>query len=150
MPEYLSADEIAAVLRREGDDSISARTVHYYAEQKLLPPPEYDGTRPRYTGAHLEAMREVRRRKRGGQRLREIAPSVDRFTSGPFPAAVPPSVPPPAVPQPPARSGGRTIAVAPGLTLAAEGWSDEDLTRIVRAVQDAVAAREPTREGESA
>lgn len=145
MPEYLSAEEIAAVLRREGDESISARTVHYYAEQKLLPPPEYDGTRPRYTGVHLEAMREARRRKRGGQRLREIAPSIDRLAAGPIPAAARP----PAAPQAPVRSGGRTIAVAPGLTLAAEGWSDEDLNRIARAILDAVAAREQTREGES-
>lgn len=146
MPEYLSADEIAAVLRREGDESISARTVHYYAEQKLLPPPEYDGTRPRYTGVHLEAMREVRRRKHGGQRLREIAPAVERFTASPLPAVAPLAVLPPAAP-PPVRSGGRTIAVAPGLTLAVEGWSDEDLAQIVRAVQDAVAAREQAREG---
>lgn len=148
MPEYLSADEIAAVLRREGDEAISARTVHYYAEQKLLPPPEYDGTRPRYTSVHLEAMREVRRRKHGGQRLREIAPAVERFTTGPLPAAAPLVAPPPPAAPPPVRSGGRTIAVAPGLTLAAEGWSDEDLAQIVRAVQDVVATREQAREGD--
>ncbi len=131
---YLSADEIVATLRAEGDQNVTARTVHYYAEQKLLPPPEYDGTRPRYTAAHLDAMREVRRRKRSGQRLREIAPLLD-------PASV-------ALPRPTARSGQRTIAIASGLTLAADGWSDEALAQIVRAIQDVLTARELSREGE--
>ena len=135
MSRYLSADEIAVTLRAEGDEDVTARTVHYYAEQKLLPPPEYDGTRPRYTVAHLDAMREARRRKRGGQRLREIAPLLDTASTGP--------------PRPDRRSGQRTIAVAPGLTLAADGWSDEALAQIVRAVQDILTARGVSREGES-
>lgn len=143
MPEYLSADEIAAMLRNEGDDTVSARTVHYYAEQKLLPPPEYDGTRPRYTAAHLEAMREIRRLKRGGQRLREIAPMVDRA-----PASPPPAPPQVAMMPAPVQSGDRTIAVAPGLTLAAKGWSDDMLRRIVHAIEHVLAARDDSRKGE--
>ena len=134
MSQYLSADEIVATLRAEGDQNVTARTVHYYAEQKLLPPPEYDGTHPRYTVAHLDAMREVRRRKRGGQRLREIAPLLDTASTG--------------LPRPAPGLGQRTIAVAPGLTLAADGWSDEALALLVRAIQDVVAARGLSREGE--
>jgi DNA-binding transcriptional MerR regulator len=132
--QYLSADEIVATLRAEGDQNVTARTVHYYAEQKLLPPPEYDGTRPRYTVVHLDAMREVRRRKRGGQRLREIAPLLETASAG--------------LQRPAPRSGQRTIAVAPGLTLAADGWSDEALALLVRAIQDVVAARGLSREGD--
>jgi DNA-binding transcriptional MerR regulator len=148
VPEYLSADEIAAILRAEGDESISARTVHYYAEQKLLPSPEYDGTRPRYTAVHLDAMREARRRKREGQRLREIAPLANRISSTPLPAQAPAAmVPPAAPPRPPARPGATAIVRAPGLTLAAEGWSDDVLHRIVRAVQNVIKEREQAREG---
>lgn len=149
MPEYLSAEEIAALLRDAGDDAVSARTVHYYAEQKLLPPPEYDGTRPRYSVAHLDAMREARRRKREGQRLREIAPMVARVTAGPAPPDRP-SVPfQRPLPSAPVQSGVRTIAIAPGLTLAAQGWSDEVLRRIVHAVEHVLAARDDSRKGES-
>ena len=49
----------------------------------------------------------------------------------------------------PVQSGDRTIAIAPGLTLAAEGWSDEMLRRIVHAVEDVLAARDDSRKGES-
>ncbi len=66
LEHYLSAEDIADVLRREGDITISGRTVHYYAEQRLLPPPEYHGSRPRYTDTHLVAMRHARDLKRHG------------------------------------------------------------------------------------
>jgi DNA-binding transcriptional MerR regulator len=141
MAEYLSAEEIAAILRREGDKTVSARTVHYYAELKLLPPPEYEGNRPRYTEAHLEAMREARRQKRQGKRLRELSETAETANAAilrqtpilPLVGSVAPSAP--AI----ARSRGPvTIRVAKGLTLQAEGWSDADLTRIVQAIQAAL------------
>ena len=134
MADYLSAEDIAAILRREGDANVSARTVHYYAELKLLPPPEYEGTRPRYTETHLAAMRELRRQKRAGKRLRELSPPLveDDTTTARQPAMLPAAAPMPAGR---GRRGPVTLRVARGLTLQAEGWSDADLARIIAAIQ---------------
>jgi DNA-binding transcriptional MerR regulator len=133
MAGYLSAEDIASILRKEGDADVSARTVHYYAELKLLPLPEYEGTRPRYTEAHLNAMRELRRQKRQGKRLREL--SVSSTADGSVPQSQAPGVASAPVPPASRRRGAVTIRVARGLTLQADGWSDADLTRIVQAIQ---------------
>src|SRR4051812_32580552 len=149
MPQYLTAEEIAELLRAEGDQSISGRTVHYYAEQRLLPPPEYDGARPRYTAVHLEAMQRARALKRRGHSLDEIGELVAPGSIRPAPvspAAIAPSAPaaiaPPAAARPLARAerGPRTLAVGPGLTLSAAGWTDDELSRIAAAIHSVVVA----------
>ena len=141
MARYLTAEEIAEALRSDGDAHVSARTVHYYAEQRLLPPPEYDGARPRYTSVHLEAMRRARALKRRGHKLGEvgslIAPPAPAQIAPPASGGVPPLSPAEV------REGRteapshtqRTIAVGPGLTLSASGWGDDDLARIVAAIR---------------
>ena len=138
-PEYLSAEQIAETLRGEGDVHVTGRTVHYYAEQRLLPPPEYDGKRPRYTRLHLDAMRRVRALKRSGRRLEDI---VELFGG----AAGAPAAPVTAAREPaahrysPPSAGQRTIAVGPGLTLTASGWTDDEVSRIVAAIRAEVEA----------
>ena len=138
MKRYLSAEEIAEQLRREGDHNVSSRTVHYYAEQRLLPPPEYDGSRPRYTQTHLDAMRRVRALKRSGRTLDQVAemltPAAPAAQAGSAASGI-------------ARSGARavlrgpkTIVVGRGLTLAVEGWTDDEIARIVQAIRAEVQA----------
>ncbi len=149
MKQFLSAEDIAEVLRDEGDTSISGRTVHYYAEQRLLPPPEYHGARPRYSEAHLAAMRRVRELKRKGHSLETIGALVGTHVPpAPQPPDAPHERPLPVVPVPLphpmqhletiSSSNMRTLVVGPGLTLTAAGWDDAALNQIVRAITDAI------------
>ena len=146
MGQYLTAEEIAQALRDEGDSTVSSRTVHYYAEQRLLPPPEYDGARPRDTSVHLDAMRRARPRKRRGLSLEDVAaqvtpvPSIAEHTDAAQHMRTPALVPPAPRMAGRAGSGQRTIAVGQGLTLSASGWPDAALQRIVRVIQAEIEA----------
>lgn len=140
MPDYLSAEDIAEIIRKERkeDAAVTARTVYYYADQGLLPPPEQHGNRPRYTEVHLDAVRRVRRLLREGYKLegirRQLLPSETRpsTTDAPEASVVPTH----------RASRTRTLSVATGLTLTARDWSDADLDLIVRAIRDALKGRD--------
>ena len=67
----LNADDIASALRSEGDDEVSARTVHFYRQQGILPP-AYGRGDTAFGPEHLALMREARRLRRAGESLERI------------------------------------------------------------------------------
>jgi len=67
----LNAEDIAAALRKEGDDEVSPRTVHFYRQQGILPP-AYGRGDSAFGPEHLALMREARRLRRAGLALEEI------------------------------------------------------------------------------
>ncbi len=67
----LNADDIAQALREEGDSDASARTVHYYRRQGILPP-AYGRGDSAFGPEHLALMREARRLRREGLSVEEV------------------------------------------------------------------------------
>jgi DNA-binding transcriptional MerR regulator len=59
---------------------VSARTVHFYVQQGLLPPPEGAGRASRYTAVHLDRLRLIRRLQEQHLPLAEIRRQVETLT----------------------------------------------------------------------
>ena len=51
---------------------ISRRTIHFYTQQNLLPPPKGAGVGSRYTETHLLRLKLIPKLRRDGLRLNEI------------------------------------------------------------------------------
>jgi len=59
---------------------VSARTVHFYVQQGLLPPPEGAGRGSRYAAVHLDRLRLIRRLQEQHLPLAEIRRQVETLT----------------------------------------------------------------------
>lgn len=110
-PRY-SLDELAAL------GGVSRRTVRYYIQEALIPPPLGVGRGPHYARAHLDALLQVKSMQEAGQTLDEIR----RVRSGrgprtPQAAARLASPAPPVVP----RSLWRRLTLGPGVELHVSG-----------------------------
>jgi len=104
-PRY-GLDELAEL------GGVSRRTVRYYIQEDLLPPPYGVGRGPHYGPEHLDALRRVRSLQEAGRTLDEIRrPQAgrDRRRAAAAPA-----------PQPD-MSAWRRIALAPGVELHVSG-----------------------------
>ena len=87
----LNADDIAEALRKEGDAEVSARTVHFYRRQGILPP-AYGRGDSAFGPEHLALMREARRLRREGLSVEDVRA---RLAAGPPPRDTTLSQPPP-------------------------------------------------------
>jgi len=84
---------------------VSRRTVRYYIQEGLIPPPLGLGRGDHYTSAHLEALVRVRTLQEQGQTIAEIRQAL----------AGPKS--PPAAAEMPARRAWIRVELAPGVEL---------------------------------
>ena len=98
-----NADELADL------GGVTRRTVRYYVQERLIPPPLGVGRGPHYGRALLERLLEVKAQQEAGLSLDEIrarrAPAPDSGRTGPRPLE---SLP---------RSSWRRLALAPGVEL---------------------------------
>jgi DNA-binding transcriptional MerR regulator len=98
-----------------GLGGVTRRTVRYYVQEGLLPPPLGVGRGPHYDRTHLDRLLLVRRLQEDGKTLDEI-----RAVLAGSPATS--ATPAPGVPAP-ARSLWRRVVLAPGVELhIAQGW----------------------------
>jgi DNA-binding transcriptional MerR regulator len=88
---------------------VSRRTVRYYVQEGLLPPPLGVGRGNHYTGEHLEQLLRVKAMQEAGRTLEEIRRALGQRGARPAPAA--------AEDQPPARELWRRVMLAPGVEL---------------------------------
>jgi DNA-binding transcriptional MerR regulator len=108
-PRY-SIDELADL------GGVSRRTVRYYIQEALIPPPLGVGRGRHYERAHLDALLQVKAMQEAGRSLDEIR----RARAGRRPRAalaVADPAPPPALP----RSLWRRFELAPGVELHVSG-----------------------------
>src|SRR5215831_6326062 len=96
----LDARQIAEVVRtRDGDQEVSASTLHYYVQVGILPPAVGRG-RSSYTPEHLSRFRLARRLKRQGVGLADIRERLTAMNAGEVAAEMSPPLPLPEVAQP--------------------------------------------------
>lgn len=88
---------------------VSRRTVRYYVQEGLIPPPLGVGRGNHYADEHLEQLLRVKALQEAGRTLHEIRRALGKRSS---PAVLPPSE---AQPQP--REIWRRIMLAPGVEL---------------------------------
>ncbi len=110
---------------------VSRRTVRYYVQEGLLPPPDGVGRGNHYGPAHLDALLRVKALQDAGHTLDQIR--VDRATSGRVDAATrratrTPSHPDPLLP----RTLWRRTTLAPGVELHVEGGQGLPSTAALR------------------
>ena len=103
--ERFSIDELADLA------GVSRRTVRYYVQEGLLPPPLGVGRGRHYDRAHLDRLLEVKAQEEAGLSLDEIRARRTPQPGGGEPAPSP--APAPALP----RSTWRRIELAPGVEL---------------------------------
>jgi DNA-binding transcriptional MerR regulator len=65
-----------------GRGGVTPRTVHYYIQQELLPPPDGAGRGARYTEAHLARLRLIRRLQKEHLPLNEIRRQLAALSDG--------------------------------------------------------------------
>lgn len=68
MPKRFTAKEITEILKAEGDNDISIRTVRFYTDQKLIPELVKEGIK-NYTEEHLDYIRALRSLNKAGMPL---------------------------------------------------------------------------------
>ncbi len=90
---------------------VSRRTVRYYVQEGLLPPPLGVGRGRHYDRTHLDRLLEVKAQQEAGLSLDEIRARRTPQPGGGEPA--PPPAPAPALP----RSTWRRLELAPGVEL---------------------------------
>ena len=88
---------------------VSRRTVRYYVQEGLLPPPLGVGRGRHYGRPHLDRLLEVKAQQEAGLSLEEI-----RARRGPSPGG---STPAPRLSQPLTRTTWRRLELAPGVEL---------------------------------
>ena len=86
---------------------ISRRTVRYYVQEGLLPPPRGLGRGNHYGREHLDRLLQVKALQEAGRSLDEIRQLLEQHSAAPAPLVAPPLP----------RSTWRRIAVAPGVEL---------------------------------
>lgn len=110
---------------------VNRRTVRYYVQRGLIPPPTGVGRGRHYTQEHLDVLRRVKRLQEKGARLEEIAEGKgdsELATSHPrSPAAT-------LLGAGFTQRGWRRIEVAAGVELHVEDRRDLDATGLARAV----------------
>lgn len=99
---------------------VSRRTVRFYVQEGLLPPPAGLGRGNHYGPAHLEALLRVKALQEAGHTLDDIRRllTTNRHTGGTAPHAT--LTPSPSEPQLP-RTVWRRMTLAPGVELHVEG-----------------------------
>jgi DNA-binding transcriptional MerR regulator len=111
---------------------VSRRTVRYYVQEGLLPPPLGVGRGNHYDTEHLDQLRRVKAMQEAGHTLEEIRRALPH---GLPPPTAPSEARPPfaGVPLPgPARALWRRLPLAPGVELHVEGASREPTTTALR------------------
>lgn len=101
--ELYNADELADL------GGVTRRTVRYYVQEGLIPPPLGVGRGRHYGRAHLERLLEVKAQQEAGLSLDDIRARRAAPTGGATPAL--------RLPQPLTRSTWRRLLVAPGVEL---------------------------------
>jgi DNA-binding transcriptional MerR regulator len=92
---------------------VSRRTVRYYVQEGLLPPPLGVGRGDHYGPAHLARLAQVRGLQEAGHSLDEIRRRLDGVAAVPAAQAVAAAAPAPAV----TRTTWRRLTLAPGVEL---------------------------------
>jgi DNA-binding transcriptional MerR regulator len=75
-----TAEQIAEILRREGDEKITKRTVQYYVDIGVVPELEVVGKQRRFTDKHLDYFRAIRTITRTGATLREASEKLQSLS----------------------------------------------------------------------
>lgn len=115
---------------------VSRRTVRYYVQEGLIPPPAGLGRGNHYGPAHLQALLRVKALQEDGQTLDDIrhtlnSPATRRVSSGQVGATTPP-------PDRPAvtRSLWRRLAIASGVELHVDSTVDLPSPAALRELED--------------
>ena len=110
---------------------VSRRTVRYYIQRGLLPPPRGLGRGKHYTEAHLSTLVQIRELQEAAVPLETIATRLEASE----PAAVLAHEPPPAA-IPPAQTSWTRVVLAPDVELHVRGrrLTDEQLRKLAAAV----------------
>lgn len=111
---------------------VSRRTIRFYVQRGLIPPPQGGGRGSHYTEEHLERLLAVKR-------LQEVGIPLEVILQRLGPPEGPPAPSPPAPPRPPGPETWRRVALAPGVELLIrdEALSEkaiEDLIRTTRLI----------------
>lgn len=115
---------------------VSRRTVRYYVQQALLPPPVGRGRGSRYGTAHLERLLRIKGWQEAGLSLAEVRRRLDGAEPLPLPVAVP-------------RTTVLRYELAPGVVLevAPEKLPDSAaMARLAELVRETVAGDPPEEE----
>ena len=108
---------------------VSRRTVRYYVQEDLLPPPFGVGRGNHYGQEHLDQLRRVKTLQESGHTLDEIRRALANGT----PAVAPSRAPRPTRPLPDlARSLWTRLPLAPGVELHVKGASQPPTTAALR------------------
>jgi len=110
-PRY-GIDELAQL------GGVSRRTVRYYVQERLLPPPLGVGRGDHYGQAHLDALLEVKSMQEAGLSLEAIRRAVSRTGPAPSGRPAPRATAPSAAPQ---RSVWHRLTLVPGVELHVRG-----------------------------
>lgn len=116
---------------------VSRRTIRFYVQRGLIPPPQGGGRGAHYTEEHLERLLAVKRLQEVGIPLEVI---LQRLGPPEGPSAPPPTAPPPTTPpRPPGPETWRRVALVPGVELlirddALSEKAIEDLVRTTRLI----------------
>lgn len=108
---------------------VTRRTVRYYVQEELLPPPFGVGRGNHYGQEHLDQLRRVKALQEVGHTLEEIRRAL---AAGPHPAPSPALQPTRPAPVDLARTLWRRFPVAPGVELHVEGASRSPTTAALR------------------
>lgn len=126
---------------------VSPRTVRYYVQRGLLPPPEFHGKDTTYGREHLLRLRAIKRLQQVHWPLEEIASRIAGATPAqlerlaaatevdpPEPPAAPPRAPSPS--SSPSITGERweRFVLAPGLALHLEGDASPEARRLAETI----------------
>jgi DNA-binding transcriptional MerR regulator len=113
-PRY-GIDELARL------GGVSRRTVRYYVQERLLPPPRGVGRGDHYGQAHLDALLEVKAMQEAGLSLEAIRRAVSRTGPATAGAPAPRTAAPGAAPPGPRRSAWHRLTLVPGVELHVRG-----------------------------
>ena len=111
-PSRYSIDELADL------GGVSRRTVRYYIQEALIPPPLGVGRGHHYERSHLDALLQVKAMQEAGRSLDEIRRARAGRSRGDVRAAARPMPPPPPAPS---RSLWRRLELTPGVELHVSG-----------------------------
>lgn len=116
---------------------VSARTIRYYVQRGLLPPPEFHGKDTTYGREHLLRLRAIKRLQQVHWPLEEIAARIGSATPAQLERlATAEPEPPAAPPQEPILEGERweRFVLAPGLALHLEGDAPPEARRLAQTI----------------
>lgn len=117
---------------------VSPRTIRYYVQRGLLPPPEFHGKDTTYGREHLLRLRAIKRLQQAHWPLEQIASRIGGATPAQLERLVAAEPEPPAAaPSPePIVAGERweRFVLAPGLALHLEGDAPPDARRLAHAI----------------